>query len=65
MIVAGTVKEINAVLQAINPGFPYQNLENAGSECCYVFGGVNVTILTVNEEEKNESNAVPAHERQN
>lgn len=46
MIVIGTVEQINAVLQSIYPGFPYQNLEALErNSCFYVMNGVGVEII--------------------
>ena len=44
LTVIGTPDEINTVMQTSNPNYPRQNLENAGTECSYVIGGVNVTL---------------------
>ena len=52
MNVTGTAEEINRVLQAINPGFPRQNLESIGSgECRYIMNGTEVVIFIADERE--------------
>lgn len=51
MTVIGTSEELNAVLKAVNPDFPHQNFENAGPEFTYTFGGINVTVKLMTEEE--------------
>lgn len=51
MLVIGTADEINAVMQAINPHYPRQNLENAGTECFYTIGGVHVELHIRKEKE--------------
>ena len=44
IIISGTVDEINTVLHEINPDYPRQNLESAGTVCYYNFGEVWVTL---------------------
>ena len=46
MTVIGSVKEINAAVQGINPDFPRQNLEAIESgECYYSVNGVTVRVV--------------------
>ena len=46
MIVIGTVDQINAVLQTINPGYPKQDLNTLEKNgCFYVMNGVGVEII--------------------
>lgn len=46
MTVIGTVKEINRVLECINPAYPRQNLENIKTNhCCYVLNQTLVEII--------------------
>ena len=54
MVVVGTVDEINTVMQTINPHYPRQNLENAGPECIYYFGGVAVKVFTITKEDESK-----------
>ncbi len=42
--ISGTSDDINTILQTINPDYPRQNLENAGSECAYGIGGVWIKL---------------------
>lgn len=50
LLVEGTPDDINAVLQTINQNYPRQNLENAGKECCYVIGGVEIKLYVRTED---------------
>lgn len=46
LIVIGTVEQINAVLQCINPNYPYQDLNNLEkNDCYYVMNGVGVEVI--------------------
>lgn len=50
--VIGKEKDINRVIHNFNPAFPYQNFENAGSECAYMIDGVQVMLYVVKEEKE-------------
>ena len=50
LLIEGTSDDINAVLQTINQNYPRQNLENAGKECCYVIGGVEIKLYVRTED---------------
>ena len=46
LIVIGTVDQINAVLQCINPGYPNQDLSSIETaHCFYVMNGVEVEVF--------------------
>lgn len=53
MIVAGSEKEINTVVQTLNPDYPYQSFAEIEKECCYVVGGVTVILKIVRDQEEN------------